>query len=95
MKQHIEKIKAAYWSFLDNQIANLKKEHKIAIFVTAMLTPVVLFFFLFYSPKNDEIKGLEKNNRYLKSEIQKVEAIADKLDEHKAEKNRVELQSCG
>jgi len=92
MHPQIDKIKAAYWSFLDDKVANLNKQYKTAIFAASMIIPVILFFFLFFSPKSDEIKRLEKNNRYLTGEIQKVEAIADKLDEHKAEKARVELQ---
>ena len=92
MPPQIDKIRSAYWSFLDDKVANLNKQYKTAIFAASMIIPVVLFFFLFFSPKSDDIKKLEKNNRYLNSEIQKVEAIADKLDEHKAEKAKVELQ---
>ena len=92
MHPQIDKIKAAYWSFLDNKVANLNKQYKTAIFAASLIIPVLLFFFLFFSPKNDDIQRLKKSNRYLKTEIQKVEAIADKLDEHKEEKGRVELQ---
>jgi type IV pilus assembly protein PilO len=92
MQEQISKIKQAYGSFLDNKLAGLGKQHKMAIFLASMLIPVLLFFFLVYSPKNKEIDKLTKDNRYLNGEIQKVEAIADKLDEHKAEKARVELQ---
>ena len=92
MPPQIDKIKAAYWSFLDDKVANLNKQYKTAIFAASLIIPVLLFFFLFFSPKNDDIKRLKKDNRYLQGEIQKVEAIADKLDEHKAEKGKVELQ---
>ena len=92
MHPQIEKIRAAYWSFLDDKVANLNKQYKLAIFAASIIIPVLVFFFVFFSPKSDEIKKLEKNNRYLKGEIQKVEAIADKLDEHKAEKAKVELR---
>lgn len=88
----MDKIKAVYWSFLDDKIANLNKQYKIAIFALSMIVPVLLFFFLFLSPKNQEIEKLLKNIRYLRGEIEKVEAIADKLEDHKAEKARVELQ---
>lgn len=92
MPQQLEQIKKAYWSFLDNKVATLNKQYKTGILVASLIIPLALFFFLFYSPKSDEIKKLNKNNKYLRSEIQKVEAIADKLDEHKAEKANVELQ---
>jgi type IV pilus assembly protein PilO len=92
MQEQITKIKQAYGSFLDTKLAGLGKQQKLAIFVASMLIPALLFFFLVYSPKNKEIAKMMKDNLYLNGEIQKVEAIADKLDEHKAEKARVELQ---
>ena len=92
MQEQITKIKQAYGSFIDNKLASLSKKQKIGIFAASLLIPLLLFFFLFFSPKNEEIKKLAKNNRFLNGEIQKVEAIADKLDEHKAEKAYVELQ---
>ena len=92
MKEKITKLKKAYWAFLDDKVADLKKEYKLGIFAASILLPILLFYFLIYSPTTEEIKKLKSNNRYLNGEIQKVEAIADKLDEHKAEKERVELQ---
>ena len=92
MSQQLDNIKKAYWSFLDNKIAKLHKQYKLGILAASMIVPLVLFFFLFYSPKSDEIKKLTKDNNFLRSEIQKVEAIADRLGEHKAEKARVELR---
>ena len=79
-------------SFIDDKLTGLSKKHKMGILVASLLIPVLLFFFLFYSPTGKEITKLGKDNRYLSGEIQKVEAIADKLDEHKAEKAHVELQ---
>lgn len=92
MLQQFDNIRKAYWSFLDNKIAKLNKQYKTAILAASLIIPLVLFFFLFYSPKTKDIKKLNKDNKYLRSEIQKVEAIADKLDEHKAEKAQVELR---
>lgn len=92
MREKIAKIKKAYWAFLDGKVANLNKQYKYGIFAATMLIPVLLFFFLIYSPNTEESEKLRKDNLYLNGEIQKVEAIADKLDEHKAEKERVELQ---
>jgi type IV pilus assembly protein PilO len=92
MKQQITKIKQAYGSFLDNKLTRLSKQQKIGILAGSVLVPVLLFFFLVYSPKSKEIDKLEADIRYLKGEIQKVEAIANKIDEHRAEKAQVELQ---
>jgi type IV pilus assembly protein PilO len=92
MQEKITKIKQSYGTFVDNKLTRLSKNHKTAILAASFLIPLLLFFFLFYSPKNEEVAKLNKDNTYLRGEIEKVEAIADKLDEHKAEKERVELQ---
>jgi type IV pilus assembly protein PilO len=92
MHPQITKIKKAYWDLLDNKLAKLKKEHKLAILAVSMIAPVVLFYFLLYSPNNTKIAKLKKDNTYLQGEIQKVEAIAGKLDEHEQERAAVELQ---
>lgn len=92
MQGKITKIKQAYLSFIDGKLTRLSQQHKIGILAASLLIPIMAFFFLFYSPTSKEISKLGKDNTYLKGEIQKVEAIADKLDEHKAEKANVELQ---
>lgn len=92
MRPQMENIKTAYWNFLDNKLATMKQQHKYVIWAGCVLVPVVIFFFLFYSPTSQQIAKLQKENLYLQSEIQKVEAIAGKLNEHKAERAAVELQ---
>ena len=91
MQAQITKTKHAYTSFIDNKLTRLSQKHKTGIFVASILVPLLLFFFLFISPKNEEITKLKAANLVLNGEIQEVEAIADKLDEHKAEKAHVEL----
>lgn len=88
----IEKTRAAYWNFLDNKLAKMKQQHKYAIWAGFIVSIGALYLFPFYFPKNNEITKLTKENNYLKSEISKVEAIANKLDEHKTERAAVELQ---
>ncbi|MBU0479630.1 MAG: type 4a pilus biogenesis protein PilO [Proteobacteria bacterium] len=92
MKENFLKIKTVYENFLDNKVAFLNRQYKLAIFAAAVTIPIVLFFFLFVSPTSKEIKKLNKDNRYLRGEIQKVEAIAGKLDEHKQEMAEVQLR---
>lgn len=92
MGVQIKNIKAAYWNFLDNKLAQMKQQHKLVIWAGFMVVPAVIFFFLFYAPNSKQIDKLRKDNLYLQSEIQKVEAIAGKLNEHKAERAAVELQ---
>lgn len=70
----------------------MKQNHKFMIWAGFMIVPAVIFLFLFYVPNSKEIDKLHKDNLYLQSEIQKVEAIAGKLNDHKAERAAVELQ---
>jgi type IV pilus assembly protein PilO len=92
MSLQIEKIKTAYWNFLDNKLAPMKQQHKSIIWAGLILVPSVIFLFLFFLPTSRQIEKLRKENAYLQSEIQKVEEIAGKLNEHKAERAAVELQ---
>ncbi len=92
MHPQIDKFKRAYWDLLDNKLAKLKQQHKLVIWVASLLVPFILFIFLIYSPNSGRITKLKKNNQYLQGEIQKVEALAGKLNEHKAERSAVELQ---
>ncbi len=89
---NLDQVKNAYEKFLDEQFGKVKKEHRMAAVGALLLIMVALFVFLFWKPKHNTIVALEKKASYLKGEIKKVEAIADKLDEHKAEMERVELQ---
>ena len=92
MSVQLESIKTAYWNFLDNKLAPMKQQHKLVICAGCIIVPAVTFLFLYYMPTSNEIEKLGKENIYLQSEIQKVEAIAGKLNEHKAERAAVELQ---
>lgn len=92
MHPMIDKVKTAYWNFLDNKLAKVKQQHKYAIWAGCVIGLAALFVFPVYLPKNKEISKLDKENIYLQSEIEKVEAIANKLGEHKAERAAVELQ---
>jgi len=87
----LEQAVNIYEKFLDEQFSKVKKEHQIVAICVVMAAIAALFFFLFWKPKHNTINTLEKRQTYLMGEIKKVEAIADKLDEHKAEMERVEL----
>jgi type IV pilus assembly protein PilO len=91
MQDQISKSRQAYATFIDSKLSGLDKKQKTGIFVASLLVPLLLFFFFFLSPKNEEISRVRAANLVLNKEIQAVEAIADRLDEHKAEKAHVEL----
>lgn len=77
-------------TFLDEKITPLKNQQRLAIFIAALVIPIAIFYFLYYSPKGKEIKGLEARKVYLVGEIKKVEATVAELEKHKAEKKETE-----
>jgi len=81
----LNKIKEAFDSFLEKRIVPLDKRIIIAIFVLIIVAPVVAFYFLHFTAKTKEIKGLEKQEVTLRKEIAEAKAAAAKLDEHLAE----------
>ena len=81
----LNKIKEAFDSFLEKRIIPLDKRIVIAIFVVIIVAPVVAFYFLHYTAKAKEIKGLERQATKLRKEITEAKARAAKLDEHLAE----------
>jgi type IV pilus assembly protein PilO len=85
----LNKIKEAFDSFLEKRIVPLDKKIIIAIFVLIIVAPAVAFYFLHFSPKTKEIKGLENQAAKLRKEIAGAKARAAKLDEHLAEMEEV------
>ena len=87
-----KKIKAAFNTFLDTKVATLNRNHKIGICAAVVAVPVVAFYFLFFTGKTEEIKGLEGNIAQLNQELQVVRVKAAKLDEQKALMKELELK---
>jgi type IV pilus assembly protein PilO len=81
----INKIREAFDSFLEKKVVPLDKKIIIAIFVLVIIVPTVAFYFLYYTSKDKEIKGLEGKAANLRKEITEAKARAAKLDEHLAE----------
>ncbi len=92
MNIDIKKFRAAFDSFLDTKISRLDQKKKLIIWIATCALPVVLFAFLYYSPKSKEIAGLNTNKANLELEIQKVEATVRELAKHKAEMQETELK---
>lgn len=86
------KIKAAIDSFLDNKVARLNKKHKIAIFAAAAVLPVVVFYFLLFVPKAEEITGLEGKVASMKQELAAIKKKAAKIEEQKALKEEMRVK---
>jgi type IV pilus assembly protein PilO len=85
----LNKISTAFDSFLEKKVVPLDKKIIIAIFVLVVVLPVIAFYFLHYTAKTKEIKGLESQASKLRTEIATAKARAAKLDEHLAEMEEV------
>ncbi len=79
------RIKEAFDGFLEKKVVPLDKKVIITIFALVIILPTVAFYFLYYTDKAKEIKGLENQAEKLRQEITTAKAIAAKLDEHLAE----------
>ena len=79
------KIREAFDSFLEKKVVPLDKRIFIALFALVIILPTIAFYFLHYTAKEKEIKGLEGREASLRKEITEAKARAAKLDEHLAE----------
>lgn len=80
----VKAIKTGFNTFLDTKVARLEKNHKLAIWVAALVVPIALFYFLFYSPKSEEIGKLEKSRDALLQEISIAKEKAKAMPEQQA-----------
>ncbi len=72
-------------TFLTNKYIPLERKVKILLAVLLFLLPVVLFYFLFYSPRQDQLLGLERQKTTLTTEVQKAKAAARNLKKYQDE----------
>jgi type IV pilus assembly protein PilO len=77
-------LKQKFDKLLDDKLIRLTEKQKIAILVAAIVLPITLFYFLVYSPKQQEITRLEANKATLELEIAKLKTTASKIKEHQA-----------
>ena len=84
-KISLDKLKAAFDSFLETKIITLPVKHKYGIVAVALIIPLVAYYFLLFTPKSKEIKNLKKNRTKLEAEVRQIEATVAELDKHKEE----------
>jgi len=72
-------------TFLTKKYIPLERKVKILLAILIFLLPVVLFYFLFFSPKQDKLKGLEKQKTTLTIEVKKAKAAARNLKKYQDE----------
>jgi type IV pilus assembly protein PilO len=73
-------------------LKNIPVYAKVIILVLIVLIPVVTFYFLVYSPKTKEIKQLDTKIAKLDNEIATAKVKVRRLDELKAEYEKLKLQ---
>ncbi len=88
----MKKNNQPFATFIDQKYLPLQRKHKLAGAAALLILPLVLFFFLFYQPKNNEIESLTQKKNTAMQELQKAKDIAATLDKHRAEMARVEEQ---
>lgn len=85
-------IQASFDSFLDTKVSTLPGNQKLAISAAVLIVPIALFYFLYLSPKGQEITGLEGSVATLQKELADIKATAAKLDEQKAVMAEIEAK---
>lgn len=84
-------IQAKINGFLDDKVAGLDQNIKMAIMAAVILIPVIIFYFAFYKPQNFTLNQLEGRKVALLAEIRKVEATVANIDKHRAEMDEAKL----
>lgn len=84
-------IQAKIDGFLDDKVAGLDQNIKMAIMAAVILIPVIIFYFMSYKPQNVKLNQLEGRKVVLLAEIRKVEATVANIDKHRAEMAEAKL----
>ena len=68
----MKKGNSKFATFLDQRYIPLDKRYKFLIAAVVLIAPIALFYFLYFQPKSEQIKGLEKTRDNLVKEIQNL-----------------------
>ncbi len=88
----MKKNTQAFATFIDKRYVPLQRKHKIAGAVALLILPLILFFFVFYQPKNEEIGVMSQQRDKIKQDLQKAKTTAATLGKHKADMTAVQEQ---
>ncbi len=69
----MKKSNSKFATFLEQKYIPLEKKYKILLGAVILAAPIALFYFLFFQPKSEEIKGLEATRDKLVKEIQDLQ----------------------
>lgn len=86
-----EKFDEKFKKFINEKYIPLKKNAKIGIAAALIVSPIALFIFLFYNPKQEEISSLETNRNKLSTDVAEAET-ASKNKEHHANELKIAQQ---
>ncbi|MBC8317683.1 MAG: type 4a pilus biogenesis protein PilO [Desulfobulbaceae bacterium] len=84
MSPKIAQIQESLDQFVD-KTSGLSAKHKILICVAAVIIPAVAFYFFVYTAKSEEITKLTTKQSKLQQEVRRVEKVASKIEQHRAE----------
>ena len=68
----MKKSSSKFATFLDQKYIPLEKKYKILLATVLLIAPIALFYFLYFQPKSEQIKGLEATRDKLVKEIQNL-----------------------
>ena len=83
---------AKFDNFLDEKYLLLDKRTKILIIIAVFIVPVLLFYFLCFSPQMDKIVTLQKQANTLSDDLKKVRKTVADLPRYKNEFAEVQKQ---
>jgi len=85
-------MQVAFGAFVDSKVVTMPGKIKLAIAAATLLLPAALFYFLYFSPKSQEIEGLAQGVIATQGELVTLKAKAAKLDEQDALMAETELK---
>ena len=86
----MKKSNSKFATFLEQKYIPLEKKYKLLLGAMIIAAPAALFFFLFFQPKSEEIKGLEATRDKLVKEIQDLKEKKRRLPILLAQVQKVE-----
>jgi type IV pilus assembly protein PilO len=72
-------------TLIDAKYVPLDKKIKIGVAIVLLIAPCALFYFLFWTPKQEEISKLENQKTTLTADVQRAEAAARNMAQHEKE----------
>jgi len=81
---------AKFDTFISDKYIPLERKMKIILALLVFILPLILFYFLYYSPKQKSITGLEQQKTTLESEVRRAQQAAKDLQKYKDEVEEAE-----